>query len=716
MTLCAVALLCADVGAAAAQSLDGQGSDRFVTFVARECPTYTDVMANRARNDIQESLEDLGKNSVYAAGSGIAPTVEADNDPACTPIENWTFTLGTGIRGRASTGPWGALSIVTNPFATSIVTQASVPLRDADGRIVAGQTIAGAVTTELTPQQAALAVPSSSLWVQGGTTTDPVLDQRFPGTYGFAALRCSIDNLNGDNVEWISYPSGAEHVFCYAYYVKPPPTGGSITIRKEVTGLDGATERFVFGGNVSYNPGGIFTLDVDKGKAASQTFYRGAGPTPWTIRETVPDGWRLTGLACAKKGGSEISTSIAKAEVSIVLAPRDQVTCTFTDAPRPPAGQLFLRKHTIDGIGTFGFQVEPLDPDGESASAEATTLLPGTPRDADPNPLVLPPGRYRITETAPPAPGGFWRLGAVNCVDEFLTPSDGAVEITVRSGAGATCTFINRLVHPGEIAISKQTFGATGTAGFKITSVADPRKVYEQAATTEAVGRPELALGDVTRGLPLGKYVIQEIEPESSTGDWTLTGVVCNGQPLPATQGRVTIRLTRSDPEVRCQFDNGFTRSDTPPPDPPGPTPEPGGPTPDLSIEKVADRGAAGVGERVTFRVRVRNTGGAAAEEVVVVDQPGRGLVPVRVPGNCVVRALIVCRIPYVSAGGETMLTFTMRIGRDAPATVTNRAAVGSADAEARVRNNRAVAGVVARRDPCGPLRIVRPGLARAAC
>ena len=26
---------------------------------------------------------------------------------------------------------------------------------------------------------------------------------------------------HGDNVVWISFPSGVEHVFCYAYYVKP---------------------------------------------------------------------------------------------------------------------------------------------------------------------------------------------------------------------------------------------------------------------------------------------------------------------------------------------------------------------------------------------------------------------------------------------------------------------------------------------------------------
>jgi len=36
-----------------------------ITLVARPCHAYTDVMAKLARNDVQESLRDLGKNSVY---------------------------------------------------------------------------------------------------------------------------------------------------------------------------------------------------------------------------------------------------------------------------------------------------------------------------------------------------------------------------------------------------------------------------------------------------------------------------------------------------------------------------------------------------------------------------------------------------------------------------------------------------------------------------
>ena len=79
---------------------DGQGTDHFVTIVARQCPEYTDITANRARNDIQESLKDLGPDTPYTAGEPIDPDIEADSQPNCTPLPNWRFTLGTATSRR----------------------------------------------------------------------------------------------------------------------------------------------------------------------------------------------------------------------------------------------------------------------------------------------------------------------------------------------------------------------------------------------------------------------------------------------------------------------------------------------------------------------------------------------------------------------------------------------------------------------------------------
>jgi Domain of unknown function (DUF5979) len=207
---------------------------KLLTIAARVCPSYADVTANLARNNIQESLKDLGADTLYTSGQPIDPDTEARGQPNCKPLVGWRFTLGTGYQSRAVSGAWGSLSIVTGAFPTEIVTEKSIPLLNDQGQST-GTQIEGATTVELDQQQADIAATPNSLWIQGGTPTDPILDEQHPGLYGFAALRCAVDNLNGDNVEWIGYPSGARHVFCYAYYIQPPPTSGTIVVRKEVS-------------------------------------------------------------------------------------------------------------------------------------------------------------------------------------------------------------------------------------------------------------------------------------------------------------------------------------------------------------------------------------------------------------------------------------------------------------------------------------------------
>jgi hypothetical protein len=134
----------------------------------------------------------------------------------------------------------------------------------------------------------------------------------FPGQYGFGALRCAIDNLNGDNVEYIAYPQGAQHVFCFAYYVTPPPSSGTIVVRKEVDApADVASHQFFYEGNLSFNADGRFSLTAAPGRPASQTFYRAAVPaggTPWTVREVGEPGWALVDLSCVSQTGA---TSVA---------------------------------------------------------------------------------------------------------------------------------------------------------------------------------------------------------------------------------------------------------------------------------------------------------------------------------------------------------------------------------------------------------------------
>ena len=299
-----------------------------VTLAARICPNYTDIRANRNRNNIQESLDNLGPDTNYTPGEPISPLKEnAPPQDACRPLVGWKFQWGTGITGR--TPATANLSTVTgqNEIVTTVD---QVPELDANGDDT-GRTIAGAVTYTLTGQQV-LDAPSLRLWVQGGTKAAPLGD----GSVSFGALRCAIDNLNGDNVEWVKYPKGARHVFCYAYYVAQRPEPVTITVRKQLTkGTPGGT-TFTFGGNTSYEPDGRFTLrPTSTGGSAEIRFIREAD-VDWVIEEIVPEGWTLTSVTCTRPESGRMP-AVNGASVVANLAAGDAVTCTFTndDIPSP---------------------------------------------------------------------------------------------------------------------------------------------------------------------------------------------------------------------------------------------------------------------------------------------------------------------------------------------------------------------------------------------
>src|SRR4051794_10686037 len=205
-----LALVLSGGGEARAQSADDAPSGYFLTIAARQCPTYKDIRANLARNNIQQSLQDLGLDTPYTSGQAISPQVEAATQPNCTPLVGWQFVLGTGISGTPVKGSWGSLSVVSGPVSALdtathaalgvITTQTSVPDRTTAGAVVSGTSIAGAATVELTNRQAALAGSGNKLALQGGTVADPALASHpvLGGGYAFAALRCAIDNVNGD--------------------------------------------------------------------------------------------------------------------------------------------------------------------------------------------------------------------------------------------------------------------------------------------------------------------------------------------------------------------------------------------------------------------------------------------------------------------------------------------------------------------------------------
>ena len=269
-----------------------------------------------------------------------------------------------------------------------------------------------------------------------------------------------------------------------------------------------------------------------------------------------------------------MTTDLAGARVEIRLAAGDTVTCTYVNEVRPPAGELFIRKLTRGGIGSFDFDVMPVG-GGAGAKAHAETEQERVAVDAQPSPLTLSPGTYRIDEHLPESRAGRWRLDNVICGGLLAAASD-STEVTITDGGGATCTFENSFVPSGKIAIDKVTLGGVTTTGFVISpwEIQTPSTGRRPRPASPA-WRPGRS-GSDTNALPLGEYVIQELEPASDAdSDWSLIQVVCNGRLVPAVEGRVVVTLTRDHPRRLCRFTN-TKRAIPTPPEPPGPSPRPG--------------------------------------------------------------------------------------------------------------------------------------------
>jgi hypothetical protein len=550
-----------------------------VTFVARQCPTYQDITANLARNNIQESLQDLGANTAYTSGQPISPSVETPNQPNCTALANWQFTFGNGINGRT---PGTNLSRVSNPVSPSFTTQAAVPLLDTSGNPT-GSSIDGAVTTTLTQAQVT-AASQHNLWVQGGTPADPLGTAAFGNRYAFGALRCAVDNLNGDNVEWVGFPTGQSHVFCYYYAVDQLPQPGTIQINKVLTNAGVSIPAFPFTGTVSYNPGGNFTV-----QAGSSVSFARDSTVDWNFQEQALAGYSFTSAVCTSQNGESTfngrAASIASPVtfptnvlIDVNLAPADAAVCTYTNTRN--VVDLTVLKETVGGTGTFDFTVTP--PAGATTVVTATTTTEGVPAEACiaststcdvvDNPASLP-ADYTITEVLPaPTAAGSWAVTAFDC-NGGSQPAGPTQTVTVTTALeNLACTFTDTFTPTGSITLTKTTVGGTGTTEFSIFPVppvgesetADP--VY--SATTTAAGVPAPATqihGDYSLdSLDLGQFSVVESGPDNSpAGTWSPQGIACNGTFSAPTSSDVLVTLTVADPHVTCAFTNAFVA--TPP-------------------------------------------------------------------------------------------------------------------------------------------------------
>jgi hypothetical protein len=569
-------LVVADHADAASVRL-ADASDYSVTFVARVCDDYPDVMANRARNDIQESLRDLGIDTRYPAGSPVRPIIEnsvATQRDNCRPLNDWRLALGTGYTGKTASSLY--LSTVTGAYPTSIVTQPSVPQLDDQGNPT-GQTIEGAVTVTLTQAQAERAQRANSLWTQGGTPIAPLngLQQE----YGFAALRCGIDNLNGDNVEWIAFNARATHTFCYYYAIQPPPQSAVITVRKQLAAGTSGPASFRFEGNITYNENESFTLTPQSStQPASAQYVRAAG-TAWDFEEQPSPGFVPTGPpTCSDTGGAGGSSiTITGQRVVVNPTPGAQIVCTYTNQA-DVTGPLRLSKVSVGNVGTFDFDVT--FPTNVTNEYDVTTVTPGVPETVVEVPAG-PTGPYSVTETLPAdGPTGSWEMTGATCDGNDLPLNGTTFGGTVALGQSVDCVVENTFTPGGSLTIRKTTIGGIGNFGYVVQQIDESTEsltgesaaavaevTQEETATTAVVSAAQssLDLDALPVGEDVSRFAVSELlPPRDATGRWRSESVTCTGGALidrNGPGGYIEVRITEEDPNVVCDFVNEFVPS-----------------------------------------------------------------------------------------------------------------------------------------------------------
>jgi hypothetical protein len=528
-----------------------------VTLAARACTQYSQVMANRVRDDTAEAAQSPGRDSAYEDGQGVDVDTEGANGNGCSPLDGWHFTLGGGVTKK------GSLSVVNGATQDVGPTAAGVAQLDQLGKPT-GKTLDGAVTVVLTGDQVHAAV-QRQLWVQGGTPDDPVLSQSQPG-YGFGALRCGYDGRADTNVQWLGYPAEVRHLFCFAYYVRSAAPTGTLIVRAKPTRPVGFPQRFTFDATNSYAPGRQLTLS-SAGESADATLVRTAGGAPSRVTAHVPDGWRLTDLSCSKSGaGTSLAvTDPVAGTADVTLADDEIVTCTYTFDPPVVTTGLGVRVFTDVGGGDFGVTVNgsggpyqlQSHPAGDGSAAPAS----------GPDLAGLLPGQYTISVAPPAGQSTVWSLSAVTCNGNGVKP-DGLVA-TVQLAINQPLDCVLRLSRrTASLTLSAVTVGGTGAASFAVVRRPDPDSPaplttgsnvtgvgWQAAVSTAEFGTPADASGTLPDALDFGSYLITPIAPASTVdGAWRLSTFTCDpGDPAASGQaGAMVVPLGPGDGDAKC--------------------------------------------------------------------------------------------------------------------------------------------------------------------
>jgi uncharacterized repeat protein (TIGR01451 family) len=210
-------------------------------------------------------------------------------------------------------------------------------------------------------------------------STVEVVDERTVPGYTFVKADCGVKAVRRSGRRTIRATSDpiltdevvqpGSFVTC-AVYNKINP--GTITIQKDATPQ--GSQVFNFTGSL-----GPFTLVDDRTNGSVSRTFPNRTPGTYTVSETVPEDWTLTGTACTPEAAATPTAN--GTGVAITLAAGGAVTCTFND----------LR---IDPLA-------PPEPTPEPTPAPNPPGPPPPPSPLQPPPTPPPSTQLRVVKKAP---------------------------------------------------------------------------------------------------------------------------------------------------------------------------------------------------------------------------------------------------------------------------------------------------------------------------
>jgi len=305
----------------------------------------------------------------------------------------------------------------------------------------------------------------------------------------------------------------------------------ALTVTKVVEGAEG--ETFGFDTDGVLTDAEIELLGTTAGTTSDPVFY--APGTSVTVTELLGDlDWELDDVTCSD--GTEGSDG----SVTITTAAATTIDCVFTNLQ---FGTVEVTKSTVGGDGTFEFELQPLDANGEPVGdpiTESATTDAGT-GTADFG-AVAPGSRFSIAEVDP---GDEWIVGDLECTVTAAGEQAGAPldesDFTVAPGDVISCVITNTAT--ATIIVVKNVVGADDTFSF----TGDWLDPVDFEITTSG-GTESETFDDV---LP-GTYTLTEVAGEGYDG----TNLVCSDEDNTSVDGLTATLGLDPGETITCTYTN----------------------------------------------------------------------------------------------------------------------------------------------------------------